>query len=275
LCVGSTALREFLLLHPDISSNKDVGAGYFEEPQFFAGNNYEKGVEWYRKLFLDRNSSLLFEKSANYFDNPRAAEAIHHLVPDAKIIIILIDPTERAFSWFQVKTTHNYLCEHIFQHMKAHSDPTALKYTPEELFSGKIDSPEARKLRNRCLQPGFYARHLEKWLDFFTPNQLIIIDGLELREEPAELMNTLISKLAFPQSINYEKLLKFDSQKGFFCINNGKQPKCLGKSKGRRYSPMSTELRSILSKHFEESNKALTRLLNHYDFKLPSFLKSN
>lgn len=156
--------------------------------------------------------------------------------------------------------------------MFAHSDPTALKYTPEELFSGKIDSPEARKLRNRCLQPGNYARNLERWLDFFAPNQLILLDGLELREEPAELMSNLISKLGLPHSIDYGQLLKFDSQKGFFCVNNGKQPKCLGKSKGRRYGPMSAELRALLSKHFEESNRALRNLLNHYDFKLPSFL---
>lgn len=97
-------MREFLLLHPNISSNKDVGPGYFEEAQFFGGSSYPKGVEWYRQLFAGKNSSLLFEKSANYFDNPRAAEAVHHLIPDAKIIVILIDPTERAFSWFQVTT---------------------------------------------------------------------------------------------------------------------------------------------------------------------------
>jgi hypothetical protein len=42
--LGTTALREFLLLHPNVSSNNDVGAGYFEEPQFFAGSNYAKGL---------------------------------------------------------------------------------------------------------------------------------------------------------------------------------------------------------------------------------------
>ncbi|KAI6176247.1 [Heparan sulfate]-glucosamine N-sulfotransferase [Aphelenchoides bicaudatus] len=257
---GTTALREFLLLHPNVSSNKDVGPGYFEEAQFFAGNNYEKGLEWYRQLFEGKNGSVLFEKSANYFDNPRAVEAIYHLIPNVKIIIILINPAERAHSWYQ--------------HMRAHSDPNALKYTPEELFSDKIDTPEARKLRNRCLQPGFYARHLERWLDFFAPNQLVIIDGLELKEEPPELMNRLISTLNLPRSVNYEQLLKFDSQKGFFCANNGKQSRCLGKSKGRRYEPMSAELRSLLAKHFEEPNKALVNLLNHYEVTLPSFLKT-
>lgn len=92
-------------MHPNVSSNKDVGPGYFEEAQFFAGNNYEKGLEWYRQLFEGKNGSVLFEKSANYFDNPRAVEAIYHLIPNAKIIIILINPAERAHSWYQASFT--------------------------------------------------------------------------------------------------------------------------------------------------------------------------
>lgn len=99
---GTTAIREFLLLHPNVSSNKDVGPGFFEEPQFFAGSNYKKGLEWYCQLFNYSKKSIVFEKTANYFDNPKAPEAIHHLIPNAKIVIILMDPIERAFSWYQV-----------------------------------------------------------------------------------------------------------------------------------------------------------------------------
>lgn len=101
---GTTAIREFLLLHPNVSSNRDVGDGYFEEPQFFGRPNYQKGLTWYRELFntSKENSSIIFEKTANYFDNPKTAESIHHLLPDAKIVIILMDPAERAYSWYNV-----------------------------------------------------------------------------------------------------------------------------------------------------------------------------
>lgn len=156
--------------------------------------------------------------------------------------------------------------------MRAHSDPIALKYSPEELFHGQM--PETRKLRSRCLSAGFYARHLERWLDFFSPRQLIIIDGLELREEPATVMDEVISMLNLPKAVDYKRLLRFDSQKGFFCVQEGQSSsKCLGKSKGRKYDPMSAELRQILNGIFELSNKELLDLLRHYKFKTPSFLK--
>lgn len=48
-------------------------------------------------------TDFLFEKSANYFpseDSPRRAAA---LLPKAKIITLLINPSDRAYSWYQVK----------------------------------------------------------------------------------------------------------------------------------------------------------------------------
>jgi hypothetical protein len=48
------------------------------------------------------SKSFLFEKSANYFDAPLAPLRAVSLLPKAKIIIILIDPVKRAYSWYQV-----------------------------------------------------------------------------------------------------------------------------------------------------------------------------
>ena len=50
----------------------------------------------------DRSSTLLFEKSANYFDASLAASRVRALLPDALLISILIDPGARAYSWYQV-----------------------------------------------------------------------------------------------------------------------------------------------------------------------------
>lgn len=45
---------------------------------------------------------VLFEKSANYFDARQTPMRAHALLPEAKIITILLDPTKRAYSWYQV-----------------------------------------------------------------------------------------------------------------------------------------------------------------------------
>ena len=51
----------------------------------------------------DNSTMLLFEKSANYFDSAETAKRAHALIPNAKIIVILLDPVRRAYSWFQVR----------------------------------------------------------------------------------------------------------------------------------------------------------------------------
>lgn len=100
--IGTTALGEFLKLHPGVRSN-DAVPGSFEEPQFFGAANYAKGLEWYRKLFPTAGrASVVLEKTANYFDNDAAPASVASLVPDAKLLVILMDPVDRAFSWFQV-----------------------------------------------------------------------------------------------------------------------------------------------------------------------------
>lgn len=48
-------------------------------------------------------SDFLFEKSANYFHSEEAPKRAASLVPKAKLITILIDPSDRAYSWYQVR----------------------------------------------------------------------------------------------------------------------------------------------------------------------------
>lgn len=92
-------------MHSFIQSSSP-SAKTFEEVQFFNGENYLKGIDWYMDFFPQpiENSShvYLFEKSANYFDADLVPMRAHSLVPDAKIVTILISPVKRAYSWYQV-----------------------------------------------------------------------------------------------------------------------------------------------------------------------------
>ena len=79
-----------------------------------AGDNWQLSVFcvlWCRYLdfFRDTTNStnvLLFEKSANYFDNKKTPFRLHALLPNAKIIVILLDPVKRAYSWYQVNLAY-------------------------------------------------------------------------------------------------------------------------------------------------------------------------
>lgn len=56
----------------------------------------------YFPLPSNTSSDYYFEKSANYFDSEVAAQRAAALLPKAKIITILINPADRAYSWYQV-----------------------------------------------------------------------------------------------------------------------------------------------------------------------------
>ncbi|XP_014676242.1 PREDICTED: bifunctional heparan sulfate N-deacetylase/N-sulfotransferase-like isoform X2 [Priapulus caudatus] len=147
---GTTALYTFLSMHPSIMSNSNSDST-FEEVQFFNGNNYYRGLDWYMNFFpkpaADAGPIYLFEKSATYFESEVVPARAHALLPNAKIITLLLSPSRRAYSWYQ--------------HQRAHGDAASLNYSFYDVARANVSSPRAlRSLQHRCLNPGLYARHL-------------------------------------------------------------------------------------------------------------------
>ncbi|XP_055331918.1 bifunctional heparan sulfate N-deacetylase/N-sulfotransferase-like [Paramacrobiotus metropolitanus] len=256
---GTTALYSFLSMHPAIRSNYH-NPETFEEVQFFSGKNYHKGLDWYMNFFpLPDNSSAqyLFEKSATYFDGELVPVRAFSLIPRASIIVIVIDPVRRAYSWYQ--------------HMRAHGDRTARQHSFLDVISASRDSPlPLRNLRNRCLKPGEYAVHIEKWLDHYPANQLLILDGDELRRSPVSVMHKVQRFLKIKPFIDYTDLLRYDAKKGFYCqVVNGESNRCLGRSKGRRYPPMDAEAEKFLQHYYQPYNVALHKVLTRLNQPVP------
>ncbi|XP_074649508.1 bifunctional heparan sulfate N-deacetylase/N-sulfotransferase-like [Tubulanus polymorphus] len=260
---GTTALYTFLSMHPSIISNRD-SKDTFEEVQFFNGKNYFKGLDWYMKFFpIPSNSSkvMMFEKSASYFDIEMVPSRAFALLHHAKIICILISPSKRAYSWYQ--------------HMRSHKDRTALKYSFYEVVTADDSSPPAlRVLRHRCLNPGFYAQHLERWLSLYTPKQLLVLDGEQLKLNPVATMRRVQRFLRIEPYYPYEKHLKYDPKKGFYCqVVKGDHTRCLGRGKGRKYPAMEYQVQKKLNSFYKKHNIALSKLLNRLGYPQPSWLQ--
>ncbi|XP_029962943.1 bifunctional heparan sulfate N-deacetylase/N-sulfotransferase 2 [Salarias fasciatus] len=260
---GTTALHSFLNLHPAITSNFP-SPSTFEEIQFFSGPSYNNGIDWYMDFFpfpSNVSTDFMFEKSANYFDTeltPRRAAA---LLPRAKILALLINPADRAYSWYQ--------------HQRAHQDPAALNSSFYEVVTAGPSAPASLlALQRRCLLPGTYAVHLARWLQHYQPNQLHIIDGVLLRSKPAVVMEGVQKFLGVTPVFNYTQALIYDESKGFWCHRGeGNRTKCLGKSKGRKYPEMTSKTRAFLSEFYREHNMELLRLMNRLGHPLPSWLR--
>ena len=93
-------------------------------------------------------------------------------------VVILLSPAARAYSWYQ--------------HQRAHGLQAALDHSFLEVITASNQSARPlRQLRNRCLEPGKYAAHLEGWLRFFPAEQLHLTDGERLRADPVTELHRL------------------------------------------------------------------------------------
>ncbi|KAG4077522.1 hypothetical protein HA402_002949 [Bradysia odoriphaga] len=263
---GTTALYTFLSMHNSVSSNLPT-PDTFEEIQFFNKNNYYRGLDWYMSFFPAQSNGsekYMFEKSANYFDGDLVPRRAHALLPHAKIITILISPAKRAYSWYQ--------------HQRAHGDLIANNYSFYQIITASDSAPKALKdLRNRCLNPGKYAQHLERWLAFYAAQQLHIIDGEQLKTHPVDVMAEVQRFLKIIPVMDYSNQLRFDAKKGFFCqIAEGNRTKCLGKSKGKPYPAMDDRSLKMLQRYYLSHNTALVKLLKKLGSRpIPQWLKDD
>ncbi|MFN8451844.1 MAG: sulfotransferase [Anaerolineae bacterium] len=94
---GTTSLYAYLLQHPRVVS-------LFKEVHFF-DNNYYKGRRWYRAQFPlagapSEDALITFDASPYYLFHPAAPQRVAALYPDMKLIALLRNPVDRAYSHY-------------------------------------------------------------------------------------------------------------------------------------------------------------------------------
>lgn len=89
---GTTALYSTICQHSQIQKAKKKETNYF-------WNGYHKSIEKYQSMFPD---GITGEASPSYMVNKVCAERIHRWYPRTKIIAILRNPVERAWSHYNM-----------------------------------------------------------------------------------------------------------------------------------------------------------------------------
>lgn len=95
-------------------------------------------MQFFPERDTSNNSSPVsyFEKSATYFDHDLAPIRANRMLKSAKIVAILISPTQRAYSWYQ--------------HMRSHDDPTAMEFTFHQIVTAdETASKNVKRLQQR------------------------------------------------------------------------------------------------------------------------------
>lgn len=98
---GSTSLYNYISQHPDIFMSTP------KEPDFFIKKDYKKNIISYKQLFKNtQNCKAVGEASVGYFNKPQTACRIKKTLSNPRIIIILRDPAERAYSHYNMLVDH-------------------------------------------------------------------------------------------------------------------------------------------------------------------------
>ena len=143
---ATTWLRDQLLARPDVYLPKP-------EPHFFS-REYDCGEDWYRDWFaLAQKDQLVGEKSADYLADPQVPQRMHSLLPDARLIVQLRNPIDRAYSDYCMF----YRRGSVGKDIRCYLDPARQSPNP------------------RFLSDSGYCASLERYLEYFPSEKIKIL----------------------------------------------------------------------------------------------------
>lgn len=158
---GTTTLNGYLGECPNIQMFN------WKESQFFS-TGYDKGIDYYNSLFKDDNrlkgeASTCYSRFPAHKDVP---ERIYNYNPNVKLIYLLRNPVDRAYSHY----CHNILTDNI-------------NYNSFD---------EALNLSNEILVTSKYMMQLDCYLEYFSKEQIHLVDFDELKNNPTKVISDIL-----------------------------------------------------------------------------------
>ncbi|GFN87672.1 hypothetical protein PoB_001417800 [Plakobranchus ocellatus] len=255
---GTTALRGFLTLHPDLVSP-------MRELRYFT-LHYDKGPEWYRsQMPLSTESQITIEKSAGYITTRESLKQIHSFNSSIKLIVMIRDPITRLQSEYARCVSHK----------------TSKRPSFKAWCGGNGNSSTVLRLAD-------YASHLNIVYDLFPRQQVLVLSEEILEERPLDILQEVGTFLGLKPAFSKSDLL-YNEQKRFYCFNTS-SPKytkvlastvlneetgCFGRHKGRPHPPIDREFFHKLLKVIRPYNQRLFRLIAGRKKSSPGLVRSN
>ena len=229
---GTTALYAYLRRHPGVTGPS------WKEVSFF-DRHWARGERWYRGNFPPRfraRAAAVGEASPSYLFHPLAPARAASLVPGAKLIVLLRNPVDRAFSHYQ---------HEVALGREPLSFEDALD-REEERLAGELDRMRADPAyfshawwNHSYVLRGRYAEQLETWLRPFPREQLLVLSTEELGADTEAAYARVLDFLGLaPHTLpSFPHVFR------------------------REYAPMPEETRARLAATFAEPNARLYELL--------------
>ena len=236
---GTSSLHQALSEHPAVLTAR------VKEVQYFT-KYYARGEGWYRAQFplaasgwaVHRRAGItpaVGEATAACLFDPRSPARVHSFDPSLKLVVVLRDPIERAYSHFQMELRWGRETGTFEEALAAEERelPQVLELIRREPLAEPPDG-----FARTYVARGLYAEQLERWLRHFDREQLLIVMSDELDADTAATP-TVTAFLGIPEheATRYPR--------------RGVQ----------EYAPMRPETRERLERTFAEPNRRLAELL--------------
>ena len=177
---GTTSLYNYLEDLPEVYMSSLKEPGYFLTSDDILNRKFMNLIqdkEKYLSFFKDvKNEIAIGEATSLYLCDPDSANYIHQVVPNAKIIIILRNPVERAYSNFLMFRQTN---ENLSFHRAIHRNFSDPDYD----------------LTRRYLELGFYAKQVKKYLDVFGEKNVKILIFEEFIDDVTHTLKDVLTFL--------------------------------------------------------------------------------
>jgi hypothetical protein len=193
---GSTSLYTMLCGHPQ------VRAAAAKEPHFF-DNHHLRGEAFYRRLFplsadmrvrarLTGRPMVTGEATTHYLSHPAVPSRVAAMLPQARLIAILRDPVERAYSHYQLAVRNGR--EPLSFEQALEAEDARLAGEEQRLLDDPRYLGEAYNLQ--CYRTrGLYLDQLERWWAAFPPQRLLVLRSEDMFADPAAVYAQAIAFL--------------------------------------------------------------------------------
>ena len=186
---GTTSLHYYLIQHPGIISERNVH--FFEYMQ-------TNSIEWYRayfptKAYKNFKKLTVGEQTATYLFHPLIPKRIHTTIPNAKLIVVLRNPVDRAYSNYthQVregieKRTFEEAIKSELKRIEICKNNSEYKINNDDFSNHVIFS---------YLRHGIYVDFIKAWMEFFTKEQFLILPTYDLNNNRAKFLKQVFDYL--------------------------------------------------------------------------------
>lgn len=187
---GTSSLYDYLRQNPRIIPPLRKEINFFDR-------GYHKGLTWYLAHFPVRNSEDLktFEASTNYMFFPEAAQRVADVLPNAKLIVQLRNPVDRAYSGYQLSVADG-------NEKGSFKDALNRECIIE---NGQIRG--LRDLREKSIRDyvnfsnvarGVYVDQLKAWMSKIPRERFLVIKSDSLFREPDKVLPEVLNFLELP-----------------------------------------------------------------------------